>query len=615
MDCDAMKERRKICVREIILLVIFGIALPSFDSISDTVLGLKFILNGHKWWGLAVLCPVLANTGLTMSLWYQLEDAKVRNWSWLLVFGQVWPQYKAAKVIVRFWKASRLRAGDQEIDLALRYKDEFNRSISTLEPFVESIPQVLILSDIYFKSSVIGTAMHQTEVTDNMTIMDGGSRWLFYTTFSISTFSATIGITKFFRVGPTHFLPQATHLILGYTSTACFLLFKGVALAILIYSSAAALPALGITRHNNTLLAPSDSQSICPAVTIVKDYGFDWQRYRRFQLKLNNELSSDWNSHPKYTPLGTNWVYFYDDPTKAMICQDTANNRTSSDCMDSRDNCRESKFSSADFYCADMTVMGSTMWLTVMIIPTFCLNSLVMVYTLGPKIFKVWSMWPPFVFSGNFSPFMFGPVKHKSQIYLGISPWLTVVNITMAWGQTTLALILLNKMTDPTTTKHGHSKQAGLSSNENKERNTLTSDVQGALTSLLGLSMAFSLAALGLLLLQRSHSIIGLLGPQEPTKKCLVTSASILKPGSHATDNEGATENSSQVTVVDDEGIESTVLQRLLSRISVSDKKRWFQILSQFRKENIGFVFDFVIYMVCILVVLLITKKQNGVEN
>ena len=130
-----------------------------------------------------------------------------------------------------------------------------------------------------------------------------------------------------------------------------------------------------------------------------------------------------------------------------IYCQNTSQNCTSADCMESRDNCRESLFSSGDFYCADLTAMGTLVWFAIMVVPTLCLNLFTMAYSLRSKLPKVLSMWPPFLFSGNFSPFLFGPMKRREGIYFSMSPRLTILNLVLAGCQTCVALILLNKMT------------------------------------------------------------------------------------------------------------------------------------------------------------------------
>ena len=155
------------------------------------VLGVKFILSGRIWWGICVLAPVGANTVLTMLLWWRFESGEVKKWSWILVLAQVWPQYKAARVIAMFWES--LTEGDEVLNQAKIAMTDFQRGISTLEPFVESVPQVLNLSNILLKTSVIGTSINKAEATEDMRILTGNTRWLFFSAYAFSVLTASLG--------------------------------------------------------------------------------------------------------------------------------------------------------------------------------------------------------------------------------------------------------------------------------------------------------------------------------------------------------------------------------------------------------------------------------------
>lgn len=119
-------------------------------------------------------------------------------------------------------------------------------------------------------------------------------------------------------------------------------------------------------------------------------------------------------------------------------------NKSVEDCMQDRDNCRGSVFSNSDFYCTDVTTLGALLWFLLMVLPTLCLNSGILIFTLRKQFVNVVSMWPPFIFSGNFSPFLFGPVTGRNGFAL--SPWLTGANIMITCCQATVASVLLNKM-------------------------------------------------------------------------------------------------------------------------------------------------------------------------
>ena len=169
-------------------------------------------MGGQVWWGICVLLPVVANTFLTMLLWSRMEDETVKHWTWVLVLAQVWPQYRALKVIWMYW--AQLNEEKPSLIEAERYKVDFQRGISTLEPYVESVPQVLILSNILLKTSVIGTCINKAEVTEELEMMTGNTRWVFYCTFSLSILTASLG-----RLSPCGFKMIKTHnvLCIGFT--------------------------------------------------------------------------------------------------------------------------------------------------------------------------------------------------------------------------------------------------------------------------------------------------------------------------------------------------------------------------------------------------------------
>ena len=94
-----------------------------------------------------------------------------------------------------FWNGHK--TGNHELIMkAETAKVDFQRGISTLEPFVESVPQVLILCNIWLKTSVIGTSINKAEVTEDLEVLAGSTRWIFYCTFSLSVFTASLGEEK-----------------------------------------------------------------------------------------------------------------------------------------------------------------------------------------------------------------------------------------------------------------------------------------------------------------------------------------------------------------------------------------------------------------------------------
>ena len=352
----------------------------------------------------------------------------------------MWPQYQAAKVALAFY---------HDTSSAAKQKKKFERGITCLEPFVESVPQVLILCNIYLKTTVIGTAISEVEVADAIDIF-AGEPWVFFTTLSLSVLSASIGITKFFKSGPTYFLPPDTLIslkfILAFLATVTFLLFKGFSLATMIYSASTAMPHL-LPKHSNTLLT---SQPPCSAITMVKVFNTSWHNVRHINLVLLGD-HSEWSSAAVYRPPGTQWVYLRHPATGQLVTQDG----TADACLKDVSSCRPSLFSDSDFYCTNVTNMGALLWFLVFVLPTLLVNLVTITVTIRSKLIQTLILFPALFFSGNFSLFLFGPLKSVSSIScpfskperkLVLSTILTWANMTISVLQGTLAFIMLNQM-------------------------------------------------------------------------------------------------------------------------------------------------------------------------
>eukprot|EP00092_Neocalanus_flemingeri_P009234 GFUD01009939.1.p1 GENE.GFUD01009939.1~~GFUD01009939.1.p1 ORF type:complete len:552 (-),score=107.03 GFUD01009939.1:142-1797(-) len=473
--------------KEILVIVIFSIIVPSVDSISDITLGIRFLLNGRPWWALSVLSPVLANTLFTALLWTRLEVSAVKRWSWVLVLLQVWPQYCAARVVWLFYSGRHN---------AIREKEQFERGIISLEPFIESVPQVLILCNIYLKTSVIGTSINKAEVEEDTDIL-AGTRWIFFTTLAFSVMSASLGITKFFKVGPIRFLPH-DHLVtvkflLALTASATFLLYKGVTLATMIYSASATMPHL-LAQHNNSLLAQLPS---CTSITMVKKYPGTWHNLRHIHLAITS-LTATWSTSPVFSPPGTDWVYLYDPGSGQMVTQNGSVER----CLQDLQSCRPSIYSEGEFYCIDVTWLGALLWIFILVFPVLLLNLIVLGGTFQGKLVHTLSLFPPLIFSGNFSLFLFGPTDPSCSWFcscciprkerkLSLSLGLTWVNIALSLIQAALALILLNKMKGPV--HESHDPQFQISSS-----NPVTVALQMLLLTFLIISIVLTVLVLHL---------------------------------------------------------------------------------------------------------------------
>ena len=145
-------------------LVVFNIILPTIDSFSDMFFcGKLATANFHSsgTWAILVALPVLLNFFFTVAAFRKSPyPSRWKKWvEKVALLVQVWPQYFALTIIADIinkkpgWESKR---------------EYFNRNISTIEPFVEAIFQVVIKLCIW----TVFTQLH-------MEVADGAENPLF----------------------------------------------------------------------------------------------------------------------------------------------------------------------------------------------------------------------------------------------------------------------------------------------------------------------------------------------------------------------------------------------------------------------------------------------------
>ena len=99
--------------KELCILIIFGILLPSFDVYSDIVfsISLFFGLNvqsGRRMplLGSIFLIPIALTTFFTTLKWWKREKTlKQKLFTFPLLIGQLWPQWETLKVVRMIWNS------------------------------------------------------------------------------------------------------------------------------------------------------------------------------------------------------------------------------------------------------------------------------------------------------------------------------------------------------------------------------------------------------------------------------------------------------------------------------------------------------------------------------
>ena len=78
--------------KDVVLIVLLSILLPSWDVYSDLALTIRLVVDGEFYYALCLLAPQLVNIGMTALLWHRVEPTEHRHWSWILLPLQIWPQ-------------------------------------------------------------------------------------------------------------------------------------------------------------------------------------------------------------------------------------------------------------------------------------------------------------------------------------------------------------------------------------------------------------------------------------------------------------------------------------------------------------------------------------------
>ena len=122
---------------------------------------------------------------------------ETKRWSWLFLLILVWPQWKAANLI-------RLISWKGNLKTGISKKKEFYKSVSPLQPVIQSTPELILKSLLFGRLS--------KEVQD----LFGPWYLVFYAT---SLVSLAVEMTRSLVIGPCRILPED----LGWSSVPTFL--------------------------------------------------------------------------------------------------------------------------------------------------------------------------------------------------------------------------------------------------------------------------------------------------------------------------------------------------------------------------------------------------------
>ena len=237
---------------------LFDVLLPTIDTTSDISLAISWYIQGHTAYATAMAVPPMINYCFAWYKWWSNEKISRMKWSWIFVLTNVYHQMNAMKLMGAFWNNDKLD---------VKKKQKLLNEVSSLEPYLESAPSVMILSMIwlsaltgngiepfggmvkdhgagYFNCSNASTYVSewaqmkpwkrkQIHVDNFCAVFQGagGLPWFFFT-FCISLLSSSFGITKFLQNGPCAILSN-NGLLGGLLNWKFILVFISVLFAIL----------------------------------------------------------------------------------------------------------------------------------------------------------------------------------------------------------------------------------------------------------------------------------------------------------------------------------------------------------------------------------------------
>ena len=78
---------------------LFDVGLPTLDVYSDLSLIIPWFIRGHVIYGWSMTVPLLLQFISTAYKWIKMEKPEDKKWSWILLLLQLWPQWRAIRII------------------------------------------------------------------------------------------------------------------------------------------------------------------------------------------------------------------------------------------------------------------------------------------------------------------------------------------------------------------------------------------------------------------------------------------------------------------------------------------------------------------------------------
>ena len=326
-----------------------------------------------------------------------------------------------------------------------RKRELYNRDISTLEPFIESLSQLIIKLCIW----TFFNQKHQE--TGQNPLIDIGQGFFFFT-ISLSALASILGITKFFKESPFRFLPQSGPLG-GIITLRYLLMFLAVLLnaaskillvIMMLFYSLGVLSVLSFPTPGTKLVGTCSSLAL---VYSCLDASFLVQQHN-----FSNKSVVTWtNESEKWRVFNRSegWYLFW-NTEKDSWTQGTSHcleNSTSHQCAGLTSLCG----TNSRVYCNDLIsivtlsrLVAFSLWLLLNVIPHILLASAALMSFKTKASIMLTIQFPELLLSPPIANITFGPRKNNKIIKL--SPVLCCINVIMsALGHcTSLYLLFLH---------------------------------------------------------------------------------------------------------------------------------------------------------------------------
>ena len=363
--------------------------------------------------------------------------------------SQAWPQYLSLDI------AHEFLVGKPEW---LKKKDYYVRNISTFEPFIESVSQLIIKLSIW--TFFLQDHLEKFQGNENPLFKEAGDQHFFYFSTSVSAFASVLGIIRFFKDGPVRFLPRRGALngvltykfIFSFLAILCNAIAKVLLLITLLYYSLGML--LVFSEQPSGLdLVGTVSQPKCSNITIVQACSDS-----TFQVRTH---FPDENARVQWANL--DWRVFYRDENTGVRMFWNANKSEWWDgfekCLKNSDFCEKGLSNncgtgeSTKVYCSESInivtlsrLIAFGIWFGLNIFPQFLIATLLLLSLDVNGTFWAFLYFPELMLSPIMTNVMFGPKEifcKRSVNTIALCPKLCWVNNLLAFVGNVASLFLL----------------------------------------------------------------------------------------------------------------------------------------------------------------------------